>query len=117
MGLASSGAFRSCLVLCKRGPFDIAGKPRDVFKDPITDPGKKSKKGKLKLVRQEGTLVTLVEGQGSEQDDLLVTVFDNGTPHTPRGSRNSIAPRIQAGCCTPFTGVCSSRGLRVQVPW
>ena len=48
----------------------------DVMKDPVTDPGKRSKAGRLKLVRENGTLKTaLRESQG---EDLLVTVFENG---------------------------------------
>lgn len=32
---------------------------RDVFKDPITDPGKKSKKGQLELIKRNGTIMTV----------------------------------------------------------
>lgn len=53
---------------------------RDVFKQPVTDGGKKSKAGRLKLVRQEGShgsvLVTVPESDPRE--DQLVTVFKNG---------------------------------------
>merc|ERR1719272_2694285 len=41
----------------------IGGVGRDVIKDPITDPGKKSKMGRLTLERgEDGKLVTVVEG-------------------------------------------------------
>ncbi len=33
---------------------DVAGNWRDVFKDPITDPGKRSKAGRLTLLRRQG---------------------------------------------------------------
>jgi len=60
-----------------------------IEKNPITDPGKKSKKGDLKLVRKQITddptkdwmnLVTLQEGQEGfrEAVNVLVPVFENG---------------------------------------
>ncbi|XP_071082856.1 nicotinamide phosphoribosyltransferase-like [Haliotis cracherodii] len=56
----------------------INGKEVNVFKDPITDPGKKSKKGRLTLEMQDGQYVTVTEGKGDPSKDLLVTVFENG---------------------------------------
>jgi nicotinamide phosphoribosyltransferase len=56
----------------------IDGKDVEVFKDPVTDPGKTSKKGKLDLVRRtaDGKLVTV---SGSEQfGSIMRTVFLNG---------------------------------------
>jgi len=51
----------------------------DVVKDPITDPGKKSKKGKLTLQRLlNGTWVTVTEGKGAPERDHLVEVFRDG---------------------------------------
>merc|ERR1712084_146801 len=64
-------AFKCCEIT-------VNGQKRNVFKDPITDQGKKSKQGKLKLVKQGGQLTTLTEGAGSESEDLLVEVFKNG---------------------------------------
>merc|ERR1711877_12931 len=58
-------AFKCCEII-------VDGKPRPVFKDPITDAGKRSKQGRLKLVKQSGQLTTLTDGQGSESSDLLV---------------------------------------------
>ncbi len=50
-----------------------------MFKDPITDPGKKSKKGHLTLERTgDGGWVTVCEGKGSPANDQLVPVFENG---------------------------------------
>jgi nicotinamide phosphoribosyltransferase len=54
----------------------VNGEERDVFKDPVTDKGKRSKKGRLKLVRENGTYVT--KAQSEEGKDELVTVFENG---------------------------------------
>merc|ERR1719199_139705 len=43
----------------------VDGVPRDVIKDPITDPGKRSKMGRLTLERgEDGKIVTVVEGKG-----------------------------------------------------
>merc|ERR1712003_297744 len=64
-------AFKCCEIT-------VNGQKRPVFKDPITDQGKKSKQGILKLVKQGGTITTLTEGQGAESQDLLVEVFNNG---------------------------------------
>jgi nicotinamide phosphoribosyltransferase len=52
-----------------------------VFKDPITDPGKNSKHGRLALVQTTpGTFHTVenVDTAGSAGEDRLVTVFENG---------------------------------------
>lgn len=55
----------------------INGKEIPVFKDPITDNGKKSKKGRLQLsLLNNNTVRTLP--LGSAGDDLLETVFENG---------------------------------------
>jgi nicotinamide phosphoribosyltransferase len=54
----------------------VDGRDRDVFKRPVTDPGKQSKLGRLKLVRQNGQLATVAESAPGE--DLLQVVFENG---------------------------------------
>merc|ERR1712187_88858 len=64
-------AFKCCEIT-------VNGQKRPVFKDPITDQGKKSKQGILKLVKQGGTITTLTDGKGSPSEDLLVEVFKNG---------------------------------------
>merc|ERR1712176_512721 len=54
----------------------IGGQDVDVVKDPITDPGKKSKKGRLTLEKgADGTWTTVTEGKGDAAKDQLVTVF------------------------------------------
>ncbi|XP_003385030.1 PREDICTED: nicotinamide phosphoribosyltransferase-like [Amphimedon queenslandica] len=50
----------------------------NVYKTPITDPGKKSKKGLMTLEIEDGQYVTKQEGTGSPERDLLVPVFENG---------------------------------------
>lgn len=57
----------------------IDGNDREVYKDPITDPGKQSKKGRLALVKRNGVFETikhsgLVEGEL----DHLSEIFKNG---------------------------------------
>jgi nicotinamide phosphoribosyltransferase len=47
----------------------------EVFKQPVTDSGKTSKKGRLSLVLKNGVLTT-VKGQSPE--DLLQVVYENG---------------------------------------
>ena len=64
-------AFKCCDII-------VDGKTRPVYKDPITDKGKVSKSGRLKLVNQGGVITTLTDGKGNEKDDLLVEVFRNG---------------------------------------
>ena len=66
-----------CAYKCSQVIID--GKEVDVFKEPITDKGKTSKKGKLLLVKQDGEFKTIKESEkGPEQDDELVVVFENG---------------------------------------
>lgn len=50
-----------------------------VYKDPITDKGKKSKMGRFTVERDaSGTLVTITEGKGDPAKDVLIPVFRNG---------------------------------------
>ena len=52
----------------------------DVYKDPITDQGKRSKRGRLKLIKNgdEYTTVTNHDNMFDSLQDELVTVFENG---------------------------------------
>uniref|UniRef100_A0A4W3HUR2 Nicotinamide phosphoribosyltransferase n=1 Tax=Callorhinchus milii TaxID=7868 RepID=A0A4W3HUR2_CALMI len=55
------------------------GKGLDVYKQPVTDPSKNSKKGQLSLRRNsDGNIETIESGQGQPEEDLLVTVFKDG---------------------------------------
>lgn len=52
---------------------------RDVFKDPVTDPGKESKRGKLALMRTDHGLETVhCPGDCELNGDLLEPVFRDG---------------------------------------
>lgn len=57
----------------------INGKGVPVFKDPITDPGKKSKKGLLSVECIDGVVYnTLSDGNHNPDTDIMRTVFKNG---------------------------------------
>ena len=57
----------------------VGDEVRDVFKRPVTDGGKKSKAGRLKLIRGgDGQLQTVRESEMLGQPNLLQTVFENG---------------------------------------
>ncbi len=55
----------------------INGEERDVYKDPITDPGKASKAGRLKLIQEVGGHYRTVS-ISEEGEDQLVEVFRDG---------------------------------------
>lgn len=68
---------QKCAFKCSLAIID--GKEVHVYKDPITDPGKKSKKGYLTLHKNEdGTFETKCDGNHDFESDILVTVFNNG---------------------------------------
>ncbi len=57
----------------------VNGNWRDVFKDPITDSGKRSKKGRLALVKNsEGQYQTIREQDLGQQQNQLRVVYRNG---------------------------------------
>ena len=57
----------------------VGGELRDVFKEPVTDPGKDSKRGKLALVRTASGLETVhCPGNCEMNGDLLEVVFRDG---------------------------------------
>jgi nicotinamide phosphoribosyltransferase len=63
----------------KASAIQVNGEWRDVFKDPITDKGKRSKKGRLGLSQTEdGKFVTVRESEISQQVNVLQDVFVDG---------------------------------------
>jgi len=56
----------------------VNGKDIDVVKDPVTDPGKKSKRGRLTLQCTGTKWETITEGKGDPKLDRLVPVFKDG---------------------------------------
>lgn len=55
---------------------DVGGAGREVFKQPVTDASKASKRGRMKLVQTAEGMCTVAESDAG--DDLLHTVFENG---------------------------------------
>jgi Nicotinic acid phosphoribosyltransferase len=77
-GLLQGGVHRDTLKFAmKCSAICVNGEWRDVYKDPVTDPGKRSKRGRLALVHRDGILTT-VRAQGHAWEDVLVPVFRNG---------------------------------------
>eukprot|EP00971_Amphidinium_carterae_P005584 110764-Amphidinium_carterae.1 len=94
----------------------VNGQPSPVFKDPITDAGKASKKGRLTLqlasettfppealyksskdsgvpggtgyIHKYGDWITVAEDKGDKSKDKLVEVFRNGVLTKDRESKN-----------------------------
>lgn len=56
----------------------VDGEEQDVYKNPITDKGKQSKRGKLRLIHEDGTYHTKRYEESDAKDDCLVEVFCNG---------------------------------------
>lgn len=56
----------------------INGEWRDVYKDPITDQGKRSKKGRLALVKEHGVYKTVARSSVAANENQLKPVFKNG---------------------------------------
>ncbi len=61
----------------KCSAIEVNGAWRPVMKDPVTDPGKRSKAGRLMLVRDAQGFRTVPEGE-SDLPNLLEPVFRNG---------------------------------------
>lgn len=61
---------QKCAFKCSYAITD--GKEVNVFKTPITDMGKKSKKGRLTLEMENGQFVTKEEGQGSPDKVVIL---------------------------------------------
>ena len=61
----------------------VNGEARDVYKQPITDNGKNSKAGRMKLIKNNNQYETLLNDTvneiGNKNKDLLTEVFRNGT--------------------------------------
>jgi len=57
----------------------VNGEWRDVMKDPVTDPGKKSKAGRLALMESANRGFFTMRRDEPVTGDCLETVFENGT--------------------------------------
>ena len=57
----------------------VNGNWRDVYKDPVTDRGKRSKKGRLVVIEPEpGNYKTIPETQLGSQRNIFETVYSDG---------------------------------------
>ena len=68
----------TCKYAFKCSSANVDGMERDVFKQPVTDQGKRSKAGRLKLVSYNDKLMTVRETDATHGSDLLQEVFLNG---------------------------------------
>ena len=66
----------TCRFAFKASAARVNGEWVDIFKDPITSKGKKSKKGRLKLINNNGTLTTV--GYDDPGDSILEVVYCDG---------------------------------------
>ena len=57
---------------------DSDGNIVEVYKDPVTDPGKKSKKGIVRLVKDGDNYYTVKQEEINGREEVLETVFFNG---------------------------------------
>lgn len=62
----------------KASAMQINGAWRDVYKQPITDSGKNSKRGRLAVIRDAGVIKTVREDALSWENNCLRPVFRNG---------------------------------------
>jgi nicotinamide phosphoribosyltransferase len=62
----------------KASAIRIAGQWHDIYKDPATDPGKRSKRGRLALIKTAAGYKTIREDSLGSDSNLLQTVFRNG---------------------------------------
>jgi nicotinamide phosphoribosyltransferase len=84
----------TCLYAFKCSSATVNGVERDVFKQPATDQGKRSKRGRLKLIADGGTFRTVRQEEGSASD-MLHEVFVDGEL-TNHATWNAIRARADA---------------------
>jgi len=57
---------------------EIDGGAREIYKDPVTDPGKRSKAGRYAVVRDGGSYAAVKEEALAGRDNLLRPVYCDG---------------------------------------
>jgi nicotinamide phosphoribosyltransferase len=64
----------------KCSAIDINGQWHDVYKQPVTDPGKDSRAGRFVLLKEGSEFVTIAQNSGGQVNgaDQLETVLENG---------------------------------------
>ncbi|XP_003380227.1 nicotinamide phosphoribosyltransferase [Trichinella spiralis] len=94
----------------------VDGEERPVFKQPITDRAKTSKKGRLCLnYSKDGHYETVELGRGDQQMDLLDVVFENGVLLREQSlddirSRAALSLRMNGFCKRVDVGIISLLG-------
>lgn len=70
----------TCKFAMKCSSITVDGKTRPVFKDPITDHGKKSKSGRLDLIKIDDKYQTIILPDAciSSENSEMQTVYENG---------------------------------------
>ncbi len=62
----------------KASAISINSRWQDIYKDPVTDPGKRSKRGRLALIRDAGGYQTIRKDELNGRYNELVTIYHNG---------------------------------------
>lgn len=62
----------------KASAANINGEWKDIYKEPKTDSAKKSKRGRLALVKRDGEYQTIRREEAREGENLLQPIFRNG---------------------------------------
>ena len=67
----------------KCSAIDVNGQWHDVYKQPVTDPGKDSRAGRFMLLKEGSEFVTITQNSGQHVSgaDQLETVLENGVLH------------------------------------
>lgn len=68
----------TCKYAFKCASATVNGQERDVYKQPVTDQGKRSKAGRMKLIVRDGAYVTVRDDGASAEPDVLEEVFVDG---------------------------------------
>ena len=74
----------TCRFAFKCSSAIVDGQARDVYKQPVTDAGKRSKSGRLQLVQRDGAFVTTAEPEAAESDCLQTVFLDGKLTHPLR---------------------------------
>lgn len=79
-GKLLNGTNRDTLKFAQKAcAIEVNGTWKDVFKDPITDKGKTSKKGRLTVVKRSGEIITIRIEEVRDTDDVLMReIYRNG---------------------------------------
>ena len=81
-GLLQKVNLDTCGFAFKASEVTVDGEVRPISKTPVTDLSKRSKEGRMKLVRRDGIYATILQTEDPDgyaaADDLLEVVFEDG---------------------------------------